>query len=170
VNLRPVAVALLLATALVLQTAVFPALTLLGFRPDLLLLVVVGVAVHDGPPAGVRVGAVAGLLADLLVVQASAGVFVLVYGVVGYAVGQVRPYLAPHSLSAPTLVAFVASVAGTAAYGVFTGLLADRSVPWELVVQVALAVGLYNALLSPGVNLLVGALVQRYPLRGTATD
>lgn len=169
-SLRPVAVLALLATALVLQTALFPSLTLLGFRPDLLVLVVVAVAIHDGPAAGVRVGAVAGLLADLLVVQASAGVFVLVYVVVGYGVGMVRPYLAPHSLSAPTLVAFGASALSTAAYGVITGLLAERSVSFDLVAQVALAVGLYNALLSPGVNLLVGALVDRYPLRGAAAD
>jgi len=49
-------VALVLLTGAVMQTALFPLLPLGGFRPDLLLLVVVAMALRDGPLVGIRVG------------------------------------------------------------------------------------------------------------------
>jgi rod shape-determining protein MreD len=167
---RALVIALLLMSALVLQTAMFPAITLLGFRPDLLLLVVVAVALHDGPLAGLRVGVVAGLLTDLLVVQAPVGLAVLVHTGVGYAIGLARPYLAPESISAPILLAFVSGVIGTAGYGVLAVLLGEERLPPAYLLQAALAVGLYNTLLAPIVLGVVKRLATRFPLGGRAAE
>lgn len=167
---RGVVVGLVLLAAVVLQTAVFPALTLFGFRPDLLLLVTVTVATRDGALAGLRVGTVAGLISDLLVTSSPVGLGVLVFGVAGALVGWSRPYFAPTSLTAPLLLVAAASVLGTAAYGVMAALLADERVGASLVLQGAIAVGLYNTLLAPVAGALVRRISDAFPLRGTATD
>jgi rod shape-determining protein MreD len=167
---RTLVVALLLLAAVVLETALFGALTLFGFRPDLLLLVTAVIATRDGPMAGVRVGAVAGLLADLLVSSSPVGLGVFVYGVVGALVGWSRPYFAPTSVTAPLLLVGAASVVGTAAYGVLASLLADQRIGAPLVLQGAIAVGLYNTLLAPVVMAIVRRMSDAFPLRGTGAE
>lgn len=167
---RALLVALLLVTAAVLQTALFPAITLLGFRPDLLLLLVVALALRDGPLAGLRVGFAAGLLTDLLVVQAPVGLGVLVMTGVGYTIGLARPYLAPESITAPILLAFVAGALGTGSYGVLATLLGEERLPLGYLVQASVAVGLYNTLLAPLVLALVRRLTVEFPLRGPVAE
>lgn len=157
----------ILVAAAALQTSLFPALTLLGFRPDLLILVVLGIALRDGPLVGVRVGAVAGLLADLLVLQSPVGLSMLVYTAIGYLVGLVRPYLAPGSITAPLLLAFTTGAAGTAAYGLMTSLLGEGRITPSLLVQASLAIGLYNTLLAPLVLWLLRRVTDRFPASRT---
>jgi rod shape-determining protein MreD len=168
VILRTLVVGLLLLTAAVLQTALFPALSLGGFRPDLLLLVVLGVALKDGALAGLRVGFAAGLLADLLVAQAPVGLATIVLTGTGYVVGVARPYLATGSVTAPLLLAFVSGVLATGAYGVLAALLGESLVDAGLLVQVSLGVGLFNTLLAPVVLGVVRRLSDRFPVEGAA--
>ncbi|MFP4636378.1 MAG: rod shape-determining protein MreD [Nitriliruptoraceae bacterium] len=168
--LRGLLISLLLVTAVVLETALFPSVTLLGFRPDLLLLLVLAIAVHDGPMSGARVGAVAGLLADLLIMQSPVGLSVAIYATLGWLIGVLRPYVAPDSISGPVVLAFVSGVLGTAAYGTITWLLADQRATFDLVFQAALAVGLYNTLLAPLAYALVGRLGARFPMRGQPAE
>jgi rod shape-determining protein MreD len=164
VILRIIVVTLLLVTAVLLQTALFPFLSLAGFRPDLLLLVAVAVGLHDGPMAGARVGFVAGLLGDLLVSQAQVGLGALVLSGIGFTVGSARPYLAPESFTAPLILAFLSGLFGTAAYGVLTLLLGDERVTVPLLAQAALLVALYNTLLAPIVLGMIERLSDRFPL------
>jgi rod shape-determining protein MreD len=168
VILRVIVVTLLLVTAALLQTALFPFLSLAGFRPDLLLLAAVAIGLHDGPMAGARVGFAAGLLADLLVAQAQVGLGALIFSGVGFAVGLARPYLAPDSFTAPLILAFLSGLFGTAGYGVLTLLLGDERVTMLLLVQASLLVGLYNTLLAPIVLGIVGRLSDRFPLGGSS--
>jgi rod shape-determining protein MreD len=165
---RLLAVALTVVTAAVLQTALFPSLTLLGFRPDLLLLVVLAIALRDGVTAGALVGAAAGLVTDLLVSQAPLGLGVAVYAGIGYGVGQARPYLAPGSISAPLLLAFVAGGIGTAGYGALASLLGDDRVTPTLLLRASLSVALYNTLLAPIVFGLLRRLSDRFPMRSSS--
>jgi rod shape-determining protein MreD len=165
---RLLLVGLLLVTVIVLQTALFPSLELFGFRPDLVLLLVLAVGLRDGAMSGLRVGFVAGLLADLLVTQAPVGLSVLVYSGIGFGAGLARPYLAPGSLTAPVMLAFASGVLGTAAYGVLALLLGVDRVTPALLVQASLTVGLYNTLLAPAMLGVVGRLSDRFPLRGPA--
>jgi rod shape-determining protein MreD len=168
VILRTIVVTLLLVTAMLLQTALFPFLSLAGFRPDLLLLVVVGVALHDGSMAGVRVGFAAGLLSDLLATEAQVGLAALVYSGIGFVIGFARPYLAPESFTAPLIAAFLAGLFGTAGYGVLTLLLGDERVTFFLLLQASLLVALYNTLLAPIVLGVVERLTDRFPLGGSS--
>lgn len=164
-TVRLLLLGLLLLTAAVFQTSLLPSLTLLGFRPDLLALLVLAAALRDGPVAGASVGAVAGLLTDLLSSQAPAGIGMLVYAVIGYVLGQARPYLAPESLSAPLLLAFGSGALATGVYGMLGSLLADDRAAPELLVRASLLVGLYTALLAPAVLWAVRRLFDGLPLR-----
>lgn len=165
---RLLAITLTVLTAAVLQTALFPSLTLLGFRPDLLLLVVLAIALRGGPTTGAVVGAVAGLVTDLLASQAPLGLGVLVFTGLGYGVGQARPYLAPGSVSAPLLLAFVSGAIGTVGYGALASLLGDDRVTPTLLVQAALSVALYNTLLAPIVFGVVRRLDERFPTHASS--
>lgn len=164
--LRVVAVGLLLVTAALLQTALFPFVTLGGFRPDLLLLVTLAIGLRDGPLAGLRVGFAAGLLTDLLVSQSPVGVAALVYTTIGFVVGLARPYLAPDSVTAPVILAFVTGLVGTATYGVLALLLGEERITTVLLFQASVAVALYNTLLAPVVLAVVRRLSSRFPLSG----
>lgn len=164
--LRAAVMALLLVTVAVLETALFPALALLAVRTDVLLLAVIAVALHDGQVAGLRVGFAAGLLSDLLLTQAPIGLSVLVFATIGYAVGVVRPYLAPDSWTAPILIAFLSGLIGTGAYGVLARLLGDDAITLTLMAQAALTVAATSALLAPVMMAVVRHLTERFPLRG----
>jgi rod shape-determining protein MreD len=166
--LRVVAIGLTLVTAAVLQTALFPALSMGGFRPNLLLLVVLGVALHDGALSGMRVGFAAGLLADLLTTQSPVGVATVVLTGIGYTVGVARPYIAPGSFTAPVLLAFVSGLLGTAGFGVLAGLLGESPVSLPLLASASLGVALFNTLLAPVVLGLVRRLSDRFPVEGVA--
>lgn len=166
--LRTVVMGLVLISAVVLQTALFPSIALLGFRPDLLLLVVLAVGLHDGQLPGLRVGFAAGLLSDLLVEQAPVGLSILVYTGIGYTIGLARPYLAPESITAPVILAFLSGAIGTAGYGVMSLLLGDERFTTLFLVQASLTVALYNTLLAPVALGVMGRLVDRFPLRGHA--
>jgi rod shape-determining protein MreD len=167
---RTVLVALLLVVAVVLETSVFSTLTLFGFRPDLLLLVTVALALRDGALTGARVGAAAGLLGDVLLSTAPVGLGMLVLSVSGALVGWSRPYLAPTSMTAPIALTAAASVLGTASIGILDGLLSEEPTSTALVIQAAIAVGVYNTLLSPLANLVARRLSEAFPLRSAAVD
>lgn len=161
-------IGLLLVTAALLQTAFVPLVVLGGFRPDLLLLVTVAFALHDGPATGVRVGFSAGLLMDLLLNESAAGLSALVYVGVAYAVGVVRPYLAHESMTAPLLLAFLSGLVATGGYGLLSRLMGDQRFTFELVASASLFVAFFNTILAPPVMGLVDRLDERFPLEGTA--
>lgn len=165
---RPLIMFLVLIVAATLQTALFPVLPTGWFRPDLLLLLVVAVALEDGPLPGMRIGFAAGLLTDLLVSLSPAGVATLVMTVIGAVVGTIRPYLAPSSLSAPLLIAFATGLFGTATYGTLALLLGDDRVTGMMLLESSVGVALYNAVLAPLAIGPIGRLLRHFP-RQTAT-
>lgn len=164
--MRAVVIALVILTTALLQTTLFPYLMLAGFRPDLLLLVTMAFALREGSLAGIRVGFASGLMSDLLLNQSPVGLSALVYLGIGYAVGVARPYLAPESVTAPVIMAFLSGLLGTAGYGLLSRLLGDERYTTTLVVQASLFVALYNTLLAPVVVGVVSRLSRRFPLEG----
>lgn len=165
---RALVVGLVLVTAALLQTAFLPLVILGGFRPDLLLLVAVAFALHDGPATGARVGFAAGLLMDLLLHESAVGLSALVYVGVAYTVGVVRPYLAHGSVTAPLLLAFVSGLVATAGYGMLSRLMGDQRFTLTLVASASLFVAFANAILAPPVVGLIRWLGDRFPLEGAA--
>jgi rod shape-determining protein MreD len=145
VRLRPVAVrALLVLAALVLQAVVVTRLPLPGSPPDLVLAVVLGCALAEGPAAGAATGFAAGLLADALADHAL-GRLALAYVVAGHAVGRLAGG-AERSVLRPLLAVGGGAVLALLAYTAEGLLLGDprvtlaaagrgliSAVPWTLV-------------------------------------
>lgn len=165
---RAAMVTLVLVTAAIVQTALLPYVPLGGFTPDLFLLTTTAFAMRDGAGTGVRVGFAAGLLADLLLQQSPIGLTALVLVGVGYTVGLARPYLAPESVTAPLLLAFLSGALGVAGYGTLSRLLGDERFTLELVATNAIVVAVLNTLLAPIVVGVVRSLDERFPIERAA--
>jgi rod shape-determining protein MreD len=143
--------AVLVVVALVLQVSVLARLSLPGAVPDLLLLVVVGLALIYGPTGGCVTGFCAGLLADLAPPSDHAvGRYALVLCVLGYAAGLLKPdngHL--RSVLTPLLVVAAAAFTATLLYagvGALVGDTAARHVGLASLVGTAV---LYDVLLAP---------------------
>lgn len=148
--MRRVAVlTLLVLTAALLQTSFLPFLAFNGFRPDLLLLVTITIALHDGPMAGIRVGFGAGILTDLLLNAAPIGLTALVYIALAYGAAAARPYTSPDSATAPLFLGAVGTLVGVAGYGLLGLLLGGAQYTVGLVLRSALVSSVYALLLAP---------------------
>lgn len=105
------AVVVLTLVAQVLDVTLLPGLGLPGATPDLVLLLVVGLALAHGSVAGATIGLLAGLLADLTPPAAGAlGATALSYGLAGLIAGRWwRPRGTPPLLALMALAVAVAA-------------------------------------------------------------
>jgi len=134
--------AVVIVTALLLQVAVMPWLTIAGVQVDLLVLVAVAAGLVGGPERGARVGFAAGLTWDL-VVDGPLGLSALAYCLAGYFVGSVQRSVVGPTWWAPLPGAALAAGGATLFYAVFGAGLGYRE--WieghTLVVAVVVALG-----------------------------
>jgi rod shape-determining protein MreD len=159
---RLLALAVVLAVAVLVQSTVLARLTLAGVRPDLLVLAVVSVAVATDPTTGAVFGFVAGLVADLLF-DLPVGVSALVYVAVGFAVGTVRVYVTSHRPLVHLALVGAASLASVWCCGLLLRVFDLSS--WAAVARAGPLVAVYNLLLTPFVYPVVWALTERVPAR-----
>lgn len=151
-------------TTLLVATVIAPSFAVFGQRPDLLALLVMAIAYHDGPASGARAGFAAGLIGDLLSsASGPVGVGALILLLVGHGVGVLRPYLSGTALAGQVAVAAGATLVSVLGYG-FLGLLLDVA-PADptLALQTAITVALYNAVLAPFAFAAVGWLSAKFP-------
>lgn len=137
----------LLVLVTVLQVAVAPRAAVLGIKPDLLLLTVVGCALTRGTLAGCLVGAAAGAVEDVMVGQ-YLGVRALAFALVGLVTARA----ATRFFGDQPLVPVVAALGGTALAELTAwGLWRVVGFPLPLgtgLVRVILPSCLYNALVA----------------------
>lgn len=153
----------LVVVALVLQVSVFARLGLPGAVPDLMLLVVIGLALVYGPKGGCLVGFGAGLLADLAPPSDHAvGRYALVLCVLGYAAGLLRPESGQiRSVLTPLLVVAAAAFAATLLYAGVGALVGDSAARHVGVGSLLVTSVIYDVLLAPFVVPAVMALARR---------
>jgi rod shape-determining protein MreD len=156
---RVLAIAAIIITAVLLQSTVFAQLRLLGIRPELLFLVTILVALHEGPNEGAVVGFVCGLAQDLLLNQPK-GITALTLTLLGYSVGMARQYIVSPSPLVPTIVVAVSTALGIAFYEVVSFLLGQFESTISYAVKVALLTALYNAVLTPIVSPLLRRIIE----------
>jgi rod shape-determining protein MreD len=144
----------IMLVAVLLQTTVLPQVRLFGAAPDLVLLVTISMALLEGPVAGGAVGAVGGLLEDLLLTSIT-GLMALTYLLIGYAVGKVRPYVQSTSVAVPVAAILVGTVAANLLYSALSVLLGEPASAMERVLQTSVLMGLYNAIIAPFVYPIV---------------
>lgn len=151
--------AVTVVTALLLQTTVLARLPLPGGVPDLLLVVVVGFALVEGPLSGTVTGFLTGLLADLGA-DHELGRSALVYALVGYAAGLLHEDR-PRSPLLPLGAVAVAAVTAVTVYAVEGLMLGDPRIGWSSYWPAVAGTTAYSVLLAPVVVPLVAALVRR---------
>jgi rod shape-determining protein MreD len=156
---RGVALGLLVVVAVVLQATVVTRLPLPGAPPDLVLVVVVAVALVEGPRTGMLTGLAAGLLTDLTG-NAELGRLALVHLVVGALAGLLRDDADSSPLVPVAVTGALAAVAVLLYAG--QGLLLDDprvtgGAPWRSLASTVP----YSAVLAPVVFPAVGALLRR---------
>jgi rod shape-determining protein MreD len=155
---------LVLVTALLLNTVVFPAFAIAGWRPELITLTVVAFALADGPGTGARYGFLAGLAADLLSDSGQlVGITALVLLGVGYVSGLARPYFAGTTLAGQVAITGAASAGAVLAHGILALLLDFSAFTPGTLLQAAAVVGCYTAALAPVVLRPLMALSRRVP-------
>jgi rod shape-determining protein MreD len=156
--------AVLLLLALVIQVSVLGRLQLPGATPDLLMLVVVGLALVYGPSAGSLVGFFGGLLSDLAPPSDHAiGRYALVLCLLGYAAGLLRPEGGRQrsALSALVVVAG-AAVVSTLLYAMVGALVGDTAARHVGLTGLMFSALLYDVLLAPFVVPAVMMLARRF--------
>lgn len=150
-------------TAVLLQTTLFAprSLALFGVSPDLLLVVVISLALLEGPTTGAVSAFGGGLLRDLLL-DGPKGLTGLSYLLVAYTVGAVRPYVQSTSVFVPVAAVFVGSLVGTTLYGILNVLLGQSPQPVREALTETLLVAIYNTLLVPFVHPTIRKMASLY--------
>ncbi|MEU1788307.1 rod shape-determining protein MreD [Streptomyces sparsogenes] len=143
--------ALLVVIALVVQVCVLARLQLPGAVPDLLLLVVLGLALVYGHTGGALIGFGAGLLADLAPpADHAAGRYALVLCVIGYLAGLARPETGRlRSATGPMLVVVAAAIGSTLLYAGVGQLVGDDAARHVGLGKLLFTAALYDLLLAP---------------------
>jgi rod shape-determining protein MreD len=145
---RAVVLVAVVVTALLLQTTVFPELTLLKVKPELLYLVTVIFAVLQGPADGAVVGFVGGLAQDFML-NMPKGITALTLTMLGYTVGLARQYIASPSPLLPAVLVALGTAGGVAFHQAVTFLLGEEEGPFSYVAKVVLVTAVYGAVLTP---------------------
>ena len=154
------AVALVLVTvALALQVTVLSRLPLPGATPDLVLLVVVGLALSHGSAYGLVLGFGAGLASDLVPpADHEIGRWAFVLTVVGYLAGAARDDTR-RSAFVPLAVVAGAGAGSILLYAGLGALMDDTSVTWAAVSRLLPTAVIYDVVLSafaiPAILMLV---------------
>jgi rod shape-determining protein MreD len=159
---RIVLVALLLSTAAVVQTVILTRIPFPRATPDLVLLVVVAVALAEGPAGGAITGFAGGILLDVVPpADGAVGRWALVLCIVGWLAGRASDAVEGSALIPLLVVAGCSALAilGYAAVGVVIG---DGRVPLRGLVATLPAAVIYDVLLGAFVVPLVMALVRRF--------
>jgi len=153
--------AALLLAALLVQVTVLSRLPLPGATPDLVLLVLVGVALRGGPGLGLVAGFCAGLALDVVPPADHAiGRWAIVLCLIGYACGLLEDEVDRSTLF-PVLVAAAASAVSVVGFVALGVLIDDPRVGIEAVLRVLPTVVAYDVLLSPFVLYAVFRLHRR---------
>lgn len=136
-----------LVLAVVAQVVVAPHLRVAGVVPSFPLLVVITLALVEGPTAGAVVGFVAGLLLDLLG-SGPVGAWAFVLTLVGYGAGLLEANVFAEGWLLPFTVAMVAGLAAELLYLLVSIVLGAGLPFWRSLAWVVLPRGMYNAVLA----------------------
>ena len=149
-----------IVTAIAIQGALLSRLSFLGPHPDLVLVVVLCIALYDGPLAGTVAGFGAGFAVDLLSDHVL-GVGALVLCLAGWATGAARDYYDRFSATTPIVIVAIVSAVSMLLLGVTLKLLGDPRIAWSGLAADVPRIALYDAVLTPFVYAAVSALNRR---------
>lgn len=146
-----------IAGAAVLQAGLAPYLSIGGVVPNIMLLVVVTLALVEGPGAGASAGFVSGLLFELLG-SGPVGPMVLVLTLTGYLAGLMHEKMFAEGWLLPLTVLGIVSISAELSYGLILNLLGVGGPFWVTFITKMLPGAVYNTALA----LLVYPLLARF--------
>jgi rod shape-determining protein MreD len=149
-------IAALLAAA-VLQAGLAPYLAIGQVVPNFLLLVVITIALVEGPGPGAAVGFSAGLIFDLLG-SGPVGPMLLVLTLTGYLTGLMHENMFAEGWLLPLTVLAIATLSAEVAYGLILILLGAGGPFWATFLTKMLPGAVYNTALA----LLIYPLLARF--------
>jgi rod shape-determining protein MreD len=159
--LRAVGLTTVILLAVILQVAVFSAVSFEGVVPNLALLVVVAAALVRGPEFAAVTGFLGGLAIDLAPpADHVAGRWALALVVVGYLAGRVRHDAGTSAVAAVVAVA-ACSFVGTSVFALSGMLLGDPAIPVGSALRVIPIAVLYDVLVTPFVLPVLMRLFRR---------
>ena len=135
-------------TALILQTTVFPKVTLMGAKPELMYLITIVFAMLEGPSSGAVIGFSGGLAQDFLQSQPK-GATGLTLTLLGYVIGLVRQFVVTPSPLLPITLVAVGTFGGLIFYGTLAWLVGQLDAGWAHLLEIAFFSSIYNGLLTP---------------------
>lgn len=145
--------------AAVLQASLAPHIAVFGVVPNLLFLVLVTVALMEGPGSGALVGFAAGFAYDLLG-TGPIGPAALVLTLVGYVAGMLHDNLFADGWLAPVTVVFVAGLLGEFAHGMTLAVLGAADSLLASAWRVMLPGAVYNTVIALLVYPWIARLLQ----------
>jgi rod shape-determining protein MreD len=165
---RVLVAVVLVAVALALQVTLLSRLSLPGATPDLVLLVVVGLALSHGPGFGLAAGFGAGLAVDLVPpADHEVGRWALVLTLVGYGAGLAQAETR-RSAFVPLVVVAAAGAGSVVLYAGLGALMDDHHVTWSAVSRLLPTAVLYDVVLSAFALPAVLAVARRAEPEGGA--
>ncbi|HEX6935741.1 MAG TPA: rod shape-determining protein MreD [Actinomycetes bacterium] len=145
---RVAVAAMLVAVALAVQVTLLSRLPLPGATPDLVLLVVVGLALGFGPGFGLGVGFGAGLASDLVPpADHEIGRWAFVLTLIGYLAGLAQAETR-RSAFVPLAVVAAAAAGSVLLYAGLGAVMDDANVTWSAVTRLLPTAVLYDVVLS----------------------
>lgn len=146
---RPILRLVLLGVvALSIQTTLLADMSLDGIVVQLMLCLSVAAGVSGGPERGALVGFMFGTMFDL-VLSTPLGLTALVYGLAGFVAGYVNNLTANHPWWLGSIVVGLSTALSTFVHPVFASWVGVDGWLTVRVVEVALVVSLFNAVLAP---------------------
>jgi rod shape-determining protein MreD len=133
--------------AVVLQVALAPHLAIRGVVPNFLLLVVIAVALMEGPRYGTAAGFASGLAFDL-VGTGPIGPMALVLCVVGFIAGSLQENMFAEGWRLPVTVVVITSFATELGYWTVLAVAGTGESFWSTFVNIMLPGALYNGVLA----------------------
>lgn len=141
----PTTAAILLGV--VLQVGIAPHLAIAGIVPNVLMLVVVTLAMVEGPRWGAGAGFAAGLAFDLIG-TGPIGAMALVLTVVGYVAGSLQANMFAQGWLMPLTAVFMASFVTEVSYALVLNIVGEGGRLLATLGRISLPAALYNGVLA----------------------
>ena len=150
----------IIVVALLIQLTLINSITILGLKPDLIMVVVVVFSLLKGEKEGAISGFASGLLQDIFS-TGLLGINALVKTVIGFTCGILREKIFhEHILFLIPVITFIASfIQSILIFFLLRTFGIEYNLIWSLK-QVALPEALYSSLLSPFIFLVINKLFQ----------
>lgn len=147
---RVVVLGLMILVTLLIKTTMLPAIAIGGIRPDLIALLIVAVALMEGPDVGMRLGFVAGLIQDFLGGPSTiVGAGALMGLIIGWVAGGAKPFIAANIEIGSLGVACVGAGLMAGGQAFIAGLLGATNIALGDVLRITIFTLLYSLIVAP---------------------